>query len=77
MTRRSARPCTSRDGEPAIHTTAMIQNCSIGRFCEVKERVLMRSSLLGDYSYIERHSELIYTETGKFCAIASDVRVNA
>ena len=37
----------------------------------------MRSSLLGDYSYIERHSELIYTETGKFCAIASDVRVNA
>ncbi len=37
----------------------------------------MRSSSIGDYSYIERHSELIYTQTGRFCAIAADVRLNA
>ena len=37
----------------------------------------MRSSTLGDYSYAERHCELIYTQTGKFCAIAADVRLNA
>lgn len=37
----------------------------------------MRTSTLGDYSYVERHSELIYTLTGRFCAIAADVRLNA
>ncbi|MGI9512572.1 MAG: DapH/DapD/GlmU-related protein [Anderseniella sp.] len=67
----------SRDGEPVIHTSASLSDCKIGRFCEVKERVLMRSSALGDYSYVERHSELIYTRTGRFCAIAANVRLNA
>ena len=70
-------PRTSRDGEPSIHQTATLRDCRLGRFCEVKERVLMRSSQLGDYTYVERHCELIYTWTGKFCAIASSVRLNA
>lgn len=70
-------PSASRDGEPSIHTSASLHDCKVGRFCEVKERVLMRSSSLGDYSYVERHSELIYTQTGRFCAIAADVRLNA
>jgi phosphonate metabolism protein (transferase hexapeptide repeat family) len=70
-------PGASRDGEPVIHTSASLRDCKIGRFCEVKERVVMRSSSLGDYSYVERHSELIYTWTGRFCAIAADVRLNA
>ncbi|MEM9471217.1 MAG: antibiotic acetyltransferase [Pseudomonadota bacterium] len=75
---RTSRPArASRDGEPVIHTSATLQDCRIGRFCEVKERVLMRTSTLGDYSYVERHSELIYTRTGRFCAIAADVRLNA
>ncbi|MGB7206836.1 MAG: DapH/DapD/GlmU-related protein, partial [Anderseniella sp.] len=68
---------TSRDGEPSIHATATLSDCKLGRFCEVKERVQMRSSVLGDYTYVERHSELIYTQTGKFCAIAANVRLNA
>lgn len=36
-----------------------------------------RDSTLGDYSYVERHSEVIYADIGKFCALASDVSVNA
>ena len=68
---------TGRDGEPVIHTSASLHACKLGRYCEVKERVQMRSSSLGDYSYVERHSELIYTDTGRFCAIAADVRLNA
>ena len=68
---------TSRDGEPAIHTSASLHDCKVGRYCEIRERVLMRSSTLGDYSYIERHCEVIYTRIGKFCAIAANVRLNA
>ena len=37
----------------------------------------MAETVLGDYSYIERHTEIIYAKIGKFCAVASDVRINA
>jgi phosphonate metabolism protein (transferase hexapeptide repeat family) len=37
----------------------------------------MAETTLGDYSYVERHTEIIYARIGKFCAIASDVRINA
>ncbi len=37
----------------------------------------MAETVLGDYSYVERHTEIIYATIGKFCAIASDVRINA
>lgn len=70
-------PATPRDGTPQVHGSAVVTDSRLGRYCEVKERALMRSSELGDYSYVERHSELIYTTTGKFCAIAADVRLNA
>lgn len=70
-------PTASRDGLPRVHGSAAIRNASLGRFSEIKERVQFWDSELGDYSYVERHSEVIYSKIGKFCAIASDVRINA
>ncbi|MBI2720141.1 MAG: antibiotic acetyltransferase [Rhizobiales bacterium] len=67
----------SRDGEPAVHGSASLRNAKLGRFAELKERVQFWDSELGDYSYVERHSEVIYARIGKFCAIASEVRINA
>lgn len=34
-------------------------------------------SELGDYSYVERHAQVIYAKIGKFCAIAASVCINA
>ncbi|MGE4251595.1 MAG: DapH/DapD/GlmU-related protein [Parvibaculaceae bacterium] len=70
-------PNASRDGEPEIHPSAQLRNSSLGRFTQLSERVSFKDSTLGDYSYVERHAEIIYSEIGKFCAIASDVRINA
>lgn len=70
-------PRASRDGEPRVHATASLRNATLGRFTEIKERVQFQDSTLGDYSYVERHAEVIYARIGKFCAIASDVRINA
>lgn len=70
-------PSASRDGEPRVHGSASLRNAVLGRFTEIKERVQFWDSSLGDYSYVERHAEAIYAEIGKFCAIASDVRINA
>lgn len=73
--RHSAR--ATRDGEPKVHPSAVLREAKLGRFTEIKERVQFIESELGDYSYIERHSEAIYTIIGKFSAVASDVRLNA
>jgi phosphonate metabolism protein (transferase hexapeptide repeat family) len=67
----------TRDGEPKIHPSAVLREAKLGRFTEIKERVQFVESELGDYSYVERHSEAIYTDIGKFTAVASDVRLNA
>ena len=67
----------ARDGEPVVHPSAQLRNATLGRFTALAERVSFKDSTLGDYSYIERHAEIIYAEIGKFCAIASDVRINA
>ena len=70
-------PAEPRDGSPRVHGTAQLRNAVLGRFTELKERVQFCDSTLGDYSYVERHSEVIYADIGKFCAIAADVRINA
>ncbi|MFO1132163.1 MAG: DapH/DapD/GlmU-related protein [Hyphomicrobiales bacterium] len=73
-TRRGNGP---RDGSPRVHGSAVTRNAVLGRFTELKERVQFLDSSLGDYSYIERDSEAIYSEIGKFTAIAAQCRINA
>ena len=66
-----------RDGTPRVANSATVADSVLGQFTEIGERVLFRSSELGDYSYIERHAEAIHTRIGKFCAIAAAARLNA
>jgi phosphonate metabolism protein (transferase hexapeptide repeat family) len=70
-------PRASRDGKPRIHPSADVRDCEFGRFTAVAERVAIAECKMGDYSYIARHSEAIYTDIGKFCAVAANVRLNA
>jgi phosphonate metabolism protein (transferase hexapeptide repeat family) len=70
-------PRASRDGTPRVHASAEVRDCVLGRYTAVAERVVMAECTLGDYSYLARHSEAIYTDIGKFCAIAANVRLNA
>jgi phosphonate metabolism protein (transferase hexapeptide repeat family) len=66
-----------RDGSPRVHSSSSIRDCQLGQFTDVAERVVMAETELGDYSYVERHADIIYAKIGKFCAIAADVRINA
>lgn len=70
-------PGASRDGSPRVHASARLRDCVLGRFTDVGERVVMAECELGDYSYVERGAEAIYTTIGKFCAIAANTRLNA
>ncbi|MGQ0483800.1 MAG: DapH/DapD/GlmU-related protein [Hyphomicrobiales bacterium] len=70
-------PSATSDGKPLVHGSASVRNATLGRFTEIKERVQFWDSELGDYSYVERQAEVIYAKIGKFCAIASEARLNA
>ncbi|RIK88957.1 MAG: antibiotic acetyltransferase [Hyphomicrobiales bacterium] len=71
------RPFLPADSEPRVHTTAELKSCRLGRHVAIGERVVLREVSVGDYSYFERHGEAIYTQIGKFCSIAANVRINA
>ncbi len=62
--------------QPFIDRDAKVRNAKLGRYTEIGERTSFAESELGDYSYIMNDSDAIYTSVGKFCSIASHVRIN-
>ncbi|MCB5173975.1 LbetaH domain-containing protein [Microvirga lenta] len=61
---------------PTVDPTARLRDCRLGRYTEVGARTTMVETTLGDYSYIVHDGETAYTTIGKFCSIASHVRIN-
>lgn len=61
---------------PSIAPTAVIQDCHFGRYTEVGDHARLTDSVLGDYSYLERGSDIMSTNIGKFSNIAAMVRIN-
>jgi phosphonate metabolism protein (transferase hexapeptide repeat family) len=68
---------TTRDGSPRVHSSSSLRETKLGQFTDVAERVILAECDVGDYSYIERQVEAIYTSIGKFCAVAANARLNA
>lgn len=62
---------------PSVHPSAEIASSALGRYTEVGARTSIVESRLGDYSYIVDDGEVIYSEIGKFCSIATRVRINS
>jgi phosphonate metabolism protein (transferase hexapeptide repeat family) len=61
---------------PTVDSTAKLQDCRLGRYTEVGARTTMIETVLDDYSYIVHDGETAYTTIGRFCSIASHVRIN-
>lgn len=62
---------------PSVHPTARVRNSTLGRYTELGEGVLMLNSEMGDYSYAVRYADMANASIGKFCNIASFVRIGA
>lgn len=61
---------------PTIHPEAHVEECTLGEWTEVGRGTLMKSSQMGDYSYITQHCHVVWTTIGKFCSIANHTRLN-
>ena len=63
--------------KPCIHPSASVQeSCAIGAWTEIGERTQFQEVTMGDFSYICQDGDVIYTTIGKYCSIASGVRIN-
>lgn len=68
---------TTLSEEPTIHTGAVVSGSVVGRWTEIGERVRLVDTEFGDYSYVERDSDIWCARIGKFASIAAAVRINA
>ena len=63
--------------DPLIATGAIVEESVIGRYVEIGERTRISHSTFGDYSYIMEDGQVLFAAVGKFCSIASQVRIHA
>ena len=61
---------------PNVHATATVVDCTLGKWTEVMAHVTLREVALGDYSYIVRGGNAVWSIIGKFCSIAEGARIN-
>ena len=65
----------SPDG-PTIHDGCFIRDSHIGPWTELMRGTRIMESTFGDYSYTAGDVSIVYADIGKFCSIASHVRIN-
>ncbi len=62
--------------EPCIHDRVIIHDSHVGSWTEIGPGTHLSESTFGDYSYAAGDVSIIYADVGKFCSIASHVRIN-
>lgn len=61
---------------PTIGQNTNVFGSNLGAWTELSHDVDFIDSTLGDYSYAMQRCSIVWTKIGKFCSIASDVRIN-
>ncbi|MFH2129528.1 MAG: acetyltransferase, partial [bacterium] len=64
------------DEKPTIQEGAVIVDSKLGNWTEIGRNSRIIESEIGDYSYDDGHVSITYSVIGKFCSIASYVRIN-
>jgi phosphonate metabolism protein (transferase hexapeptide repeat family) len=73
---KSFLPDSNPEGDPVLDPTAVVLDSILGRWTMVLARTTIIETIFGDYSYIMNDCQIIYSEIGKFCSIASHSRLN-
>ena len=58
-----------------FHSGAKILNSEFGNYNIVFENVLMDCCIIGDHTYVQKHTSIFNARIGKFCSIASGVSI--
>jgi phosphonate metabolism protein (transferase hexapeptide repeat family) len=61
---------------PLVAPTASVEESVLGAYVEICDRTRISHSRFGDYSYMMEDGQVLFSEIGRFCSIASNVRIN-
>lgn len=70
------RPPKQLGEQPFIHEGVFVRDSQVGSWTELGRGTWLVESTFGDYSYTAGDAQIIYSEIGNFCSIASHVRIN-
>jgi phosphonate metabolism protein (transferase hexapeptide repeat family) len=61
---------------PTVHETCRVRDSILGAWTALGPHTTLVESTFGDYSYTAGDVSIIYSQVGKFCSLASHVRLN-
>jgi len=62
--------------QPYFHDNVMVRDSKVGSWTELGRSTFLVESTFDDYSYTAGEVQILYSDIGKFCSIASHVRIN-
>jgi len=62
--------------EPYFHDDVLVRDSHVGAWTELGHNTHLMQSSFDDYSYTAGDVSIIYADIGKYCSIASHVRIN-
>ncbi len=63
--------------QTVIDPSVRLRETTIGTCCEILARTAIEYATIGDYSYLGHDCQVADAEIGRFCAIATNVRIGA
>ncbi len=73
---REATPPKILKETPTIHASSIVRNCKLGSWTDIGAGCTLVEANVAEHTYLAGDSQLIYADIGKFCSIASFVRIN-
>jgi phosphonate metabolism protein (transferase hexapeptide repeat family) len=62
--------------EPYFHEHVLVHDSHVGSWTEIGANTHLSEATFDDYSYAAGDASIIYADVGRFCSIASHVRIN-
>jgi len=59
-----------------VGENVVLNNVDLGKYIEIKDNSVLEEVKFGDFSYAAGYNQIYYANIGKFCSIASFVRIN-
>lgn len=62
--------------QPTVEQDVILEHVQLGPYTEVKAHSVLEEVNMGDYSYCAGYNQIYAADIGKFCSIATFVRIN-
>jgi len=62
--------------EPTVDEDVVLEKSTLGAYTHIQAHSVFCDSVVGDYSFFAGYNQVYYANIGKFCSVASFVRIN-